>query len=283
MEGDQIMMKKLLSAFSALLFCLSLTLPALAESGGAAKASSGGQIQTNGSSALEWLRDLLFGQRQKTPENMTHQETVAALRNLGIEIPDETVRETEEALAAMILDLKRSGFNRGEQYYDFVLLLLCRLGEGEYDFDTGVWTPTSSQVYAFDAEVWDVEHMYTLFLQGVSSIVPGFECSDVTERITEWSQEEAARIGSTSAEGTTDVAFTLNGRRYERKLAFMGDWFSEEAITWVNEVLAREGFPGKLHMFFDGGQGLILFYGDEAYGEELRKVVPRLFEELFQY
>ena len=63
----------------------------------------------------------------------------------------------------------------------------------------------------------------------------------------------------------------------------MGDWFSEEAITWVNEVLAREGFPGKLHMFFDGGQGLILFYGDDAYGEALRKVVPRLFEEFFQY
>lgn len=275
------MLRKSLFAFLTLFLCLSLTLPALSESGGPAKANSGVQIQAHGSSALEWLRDLLFGKRQKTSENMTHQETVAALRNLGIEIPDETVRETEEALAAMILDLKRSGFNRGEQYYDFVLLLLCRLGEGEYDFDTGIWTPTSSQVYAFDAEVWDIEHMYTLFLQGVSSIVPGFECSDVTERITEWSQEEAAHIGSTSAEGKTDVAFTLNGRHYERKLSFMGDWFSEEAITWVNEVLAQGGFPGKLHMFFDGGQGLILFYGDDAYGEELRKVVPGCLRNFF--
>ncbi len=276
-------MKKKFFVILAILSFLTLTLQALPETGIAEGTNPEIRIKAEGSSGLDWLRELLFGKKQKTPENMTHQETIAALRNLGIEVPDETVRETEKAVADMVLEMKRQGFRRGEQYYDFVLLLLARLGEGEYDYDIGVWTPTSSQVYSFDTEVYDIEHMYALFLQGVSSIVPGFECTDVTEHITVWTEEEAARIGSLSAEGTTDVAFTLNGHRYERQLDFMGDWFSEEAITWVNEVLAREGFPGKLHMFFDGGQGLILFYGDDAYGEELRKVIPRLFEELFQY
>ena len=277
-------MLKRMAGLLAVMICLTLPLKAPCENGGTPE---DGQTQTgsgtNLEDALDWLKNLLFGQKRKTPENMTHQETVTALRNLGIEIPDETVRETEKAVADMVSYWKTAGSDRGEQYYDFVLLLLSRLGEGEYDFETGVWTPTSSQVYSFDTEVYDIEHMYTLFLKGVSSIVPGFECTDVTEHITVRTEEEAARIGSLSAEGTTDVAFTLNGHRYERQLDFMGDWFSEEAITWVNEVLAREGFPGKLHMFFDGGQGLILFYGDDAYGKELRKVVPRLFEELFQY
>ena len=276
-------MKKQIAVLLAAIICLTFPLTALCENTGKPADQPEVSSGTDWEDAFGWLKDLLFGRKQKTPETMTHQETVAALRDLGIEIPDETVRETEEAVAGMISDLKTHGINRGEQYWDFVMLLLARLGEGEYDFDTGAWTPTSSHVYAFDTEVWDIEHMYALFLQGVSSIVPGFACEDVTELITLWDEEEAKQYASSSADGTTSVAFTLNGNRYERQMDYLGDWFSMEAITWVNEVMVQEGFPGKLHMFFDGGQGLILFYGDDAYGEELRKVVPRLFEDLLQY
>lgn len=186
-------MLKRMAVLLAVMICLAPPLNALCENSGPPE---DGQTQTgsgtNLEGALDWLKNLLFGQKRKTPENMTHQETVAALRSLGIEIPDETVRETEKAVADMVSYWKTAESDRGEQYGDFVLLLLSRLGEGEYDYDTGIWTPTSSQVYAFDAEVYDIEHMYALFLQGVSSIVPGFECTDVTEHITVWSEEEAA-------------------------------------------------------------------------------------------
>jgi len=157
------------------------------------------------------------------------------------------------------------------------LTLLSILGAGRFDYDTGVWTATSSDVYAFDAEVFDISHMYALFLQGVSSIVPGFVCTDVTEAIHEWSEAEAAAKGAQAggAEGTTTVRFTLNGRTCERQLAFYGDWFDTAAIDWVNEALTAEGFAGQLYAFSDGGQGLILFYGDEARIEQLKRVIPQ--------
>ena len=36
----------------------------------------------------------------------------------------------------------------------------------------------------------------------------------------------------------------------------------------------QEGFEGRIHACDDNGQGLILFYGDEAYGETLRRIIP---------
>ena len=86
--------------------------------------------------------------------------------------------------------------------------------------------------------------MYALFLQGVSSIVPGVECTDVTEVIDEWSEAEIAAKGllAGGAEGTTTVRFTLNAHIYERQLAFYGDWFDTAAIDWINEVLTAEGY-----------------------------------------
>ena len=96
-------MLKRMAVLLAVMIWLAPPLNALCENGGTPEdgqtpAGSG----ANPEEALDWLKNLLFGQRRKTPENMTHQETVAALRGLGIEIPDETVRETEKAVADMV-------------------------------------------------------------------------------------------------------------------------------------------------------------------------------------
>ena len=215
----------------------------------------------------------LFQEPKQNQEvvGMTHAETVAALRGLGIDVPEETVRKAEQELSQ-----SKQRFSIDEQPWDFALVLLTDLGFGEYNYDTGVWTATSSDVYAFDAEIFDISHMYSLFLQGVSSIVPGFVCADVSEAIDEWDEAElAANSASPGAEGVTTVRFTLNGHPYERRLNFYGDWFDSSAIDWINEVLAAEGFDGRLCAFSDGGQGLILFYGDDARIEQLRQVIPQ--------
>ena len=226
-------------------------------------------VPANAEGPLGWLFGLLAGISQNGAKaGMTHAETVEAFRALGIDVPEETVREAEQSVTRML-----ERFSDEEQPWDFPLMLLGHLGVGEYDFDTGTWTATSSDVYAFDAEIFDIEHMYTLFLQGVSSIVPGFVFTGVTEVIVEWDEEEAGR--QTGAEGTTLVRFTLNGRAYERKLNFYGDWFDTAAIDWINEVLRAEGFEGQLCAFSDGGQGLILFYGDEGRIERLKSVIPQ--------
>ena len=209
------------------------------------------------------------GQNQEVA-GIPHAETVTAFRNLGIDVPEETVREVEQSLTEMY-----ASFSIREEPWDFPLMLLSRLGAGTYDFDTGDWTSTSTDVYSFDAEVFDIDHMYTLFLQGVSSIVPDFICTDVTEVIDGWDEGWDQEWGNGWDEGTTTVRFTLNGHTYERQLSFYGDWFNTEAIDWVNDVLTAEGFDGQLCGFSDGGQGLILVYGDEARIKQLQEVIPQ--------
>ena len=232
----------------------------------------GASVPVHAESAFDQLLRLFAGTGQsREAAGIPHEETVAALRGLGIDVPEETVQEVEQSIADMT-----EMFSLREQPGDFPLMLLSCLGQGTYDFDTGVWTPTSSDVYSFDAEIFDIDHMYTLFLQGVSSIVPGFICTDVTEVIEESYDAEAdPEDFLTGPEGTTTVRFTLNRHTYERQLSFYGDWFNTDAIDWVNEMLTAEGFDGQLCAFSDGGQGLILFYGDEARIEQLEKVIPQ--------
>lgn len=148
---------------------------------------------------------------------------------------------------------------------------------GEYDFNSYTWTPTSSDVYAFDAEVFDIENMYALFLQGIKAIVPGFDCRDVTETLeenrTQPTLEERIEAGGRISEGTKTVSFMLKGHGYQKELDYYGDWFNEEAIAWINDVLEQEGFEGRLYDFFDGGQGIILIYGSEEKAGQLGQLL----------
>ena len=102
--------------------------------------------------------------------------------------------------------------------------------------------------------------------------------SDYFKNTGEIIQKNATLKGAEDINGTnpdiTKVSFTINGHRYGRELFSLGDWFNAEAIGWVNEVLEQEGFDGRIHACDDNGQGLILFYGDEAYGETLRRILP---------
>ncbi len=237
----------------------------------------------SGSSLLDLLGSLLLGSLQKNDSPaLSHQETVDALRDLGIEISDSIILEVEESLDELKQWYTENGLDYTERPSDFTIYLLTTVGMGEYDYETGVWTPSSSEVYSFDAEIFDILNMYRLFLQGVSSIIPGFEPTDIQEHIEENTDSTEIKIPFLTAEGTTTVSFMLNGKRYEHTLDFNGDWFNEDAITWINQVLKEEGFPGRIHSFYDGLQGLILFYGDDEYGKKLKKIVPDPFAGLFR-
>ena len=69
----------------------------------------------------------------------------------------------------------------------------------------------------------------------------------------------------------------LNGKRFEWTVDFYGDWFNDEVISLTNELLKQEGFDGRIHSFYDGGQGMVLLYGDKAYGKKLREIIPQSF------
>ena len=210
---------------------------------------------------------------------MGYDEAAQALRDAGIAIPEETVTETKAWIEAYSL-------NRDF----FASYLLMRVGQGVYDYDTYTWTPTSADVYAFDCEIFNISKMYTDFLQGVASIVPGFAYTDVEETLEEteedgegpdfsdvmgYLEQLMGRLssGGPSSEGTKTVSFQLNGHTYQNELAYYGDWFNEDAVDWINQVLETEGLSGRLYSFNDAGQGLILIYGGPEKAEAVRRVL----------
>ena len=173
---------------------------------------------------------------------MFDRETVKALRELGIDIPDRKLEAFEKNAAGWKKEYDKLGWPMPELD---AISLLGSIGMG--NDDSGVWVQSSANVYAFDAEIYDTDNMYTLFLQGIASIVPGFDPKEVREETREYEmtpeleekREQAAREGRMFAEGTTTVSFLLNGHRYERIFGFFGDWFDDTAISWINEVLKK--------------------------------------------
>lgn len=265
--------KRISALVLAMLLLLSAVSCVLAEGNDASPASA----QPENKEYLEPLMDILKSllPKRKPAEvrpQPNHEETVAALRGLGIEIPDAVAAGIEEWMDNEKQALEEDGYTYSETEYEFPLLLLFAVGAGEYDYDTWTWTPSSSDIYAFDAEVFDISRMYTDFLAGISAIVPGFEPMEITEEISEDGGEPDWSDLLNASEGTTSVSFALNGKRFERELDYYGDWFNTEAIDWVNEILAEQGFEGRIYCLFDGGQGLILYYGDDLLDAKIRAI-----------
>ena len=143
-------------------------------------------------------------------------------------------------------------------------LLLCE-GVGVYDYDTLTWTPSSEQIYVFDAEFFNIEGMYTEFLQGVQSIMPDAQITDVREDLSGMNAH---------FEGKRKVFFDFNGYSYVVTLTSEGDWLNAEIIDFLNQVLKVEGFEKRLYIVSDGwDQMVFLFYGSEAEAAALRRLL----------
>lgn len=209
------------------------------------------QPRTSGS----WLQQLL--------KPATDAALLDSLRSLEICIPQELAATLRQELDSQHAELHLPPVTSQE----YALQLLMVLGMGEFDPEDDSWTPTSSELYAFDTEFYDIDTMYTLFLKGVSAIVPGFTPTEITE----------TPIEDCEASGIKIVSLSLNGHSYQHDLTYQGDWFDGDAIAWVNDVLRQEGFPGQLYACFDGLQGILLLYGDADRAEkviELLEIAP---------
>lgn len=139
---------------------------------------------------------------------------------------------------------------------------LISLGLGRYD-EQNQWQPLSDKVYAFDAEIDDVEHMYTDFLQRIQTIIPGFVAADISEDLSGMTGEV-----DDSAEPWTDgkrsFSFRCNGHAYTCELDSQCDWFNPEAFTFLKNVLKKEGFSGNLGIInMMEIQGALVTYGSK--------------------
>ena len=151
--------------------------------------------------------------------------------------------------------------------------LLLDLGLGDYDYDTGDWTPRSTRVYAFDAEVFDIDHMYTLFLKGVQTIVPDIEITNIREDLSGMTEEMTVSDDHMMLDGTRSVSFTCNGHEYSIELESYGDWFNEKMFSFMDQVLEKENCPLKLYELQAQMQFVIVVYCSEELCGQLKTLI----------
>lgn len=123
------------------------------------------------------------------------------------------------------------------------------------------WTPSSSQVYAFDMEILDVANMYSDFFKGITAINNNeFEITDI---------EEDMGIGSEDLGiGIRNVTFRYNGTSYQFHAKAMYDWFDGSIIGYMNKVFKKENNPNRLYYMTDGYQELIVFYCSDEWAAD---------------
>ncbi len=219
-----------------------------------------------------------------TPDLSAEEQARQHLAKLGIEISAETLEayraQTAESLAYLqsLPDMPQEWLDHMSQRSTNVRAiareLLIYVGTGDENYDTGEWTPASTRVYAFDAEVFDVDRMYARFLQGVDVIVPDAAFTDVTETI-----HAAAPLLSLFSDGTRTVSFLCNGHPYTLTLQSQSDWIDPAVIGKVNAVLEQEGCAGRLYEVAAGwDQMVILVYGTEPWARKLDAALGGSFE-----
>lgn len=141
-----------------------------------------------------------------------------------------------------------------KRWNELVYSDLFRKAMGDYNWDTGEWKPLTDKMYAFDAEVFDVENMYTLCLQGIQAIVRDIEVTDVTEDLSGMT-EEMTSVNypyEPMTDGVRSVSFKCNGHEYSVTMTSYGDWINAEFFDFMNQVLEKENCPKRLWLLGDG-------------------------------
>ena len=211
---------------------------------------------------------------------------IEKLRQLGFDLDEQVLQEIESQTAAFLSGMMDNPEIPDEikQYYQrqyesdnqTMFDILLNLGMGEFNEATGEWMPKSNQVYAFDAEVFDVEHMYTLFLQGVQSIVPDVVISDIQEDL---SQMTDGMIPSETVEwmqtdGKRTVSFICNDHPYSIELESWGDWINVGMLDYMNDVLEKEGCPNRLHVIsHEMDQLVMLIYSTQERADMIKPLI----------
>ena len=188
-----------------------------------------------------------------------------ALENQGYPVSDDAFAMAVEQINTMQDLYARAGIQATVTQHDMVYQLLLCEGIGEYDYDAMVFTPTSDKIYVFDAEFFNIEGMYTEFLQGVQAILPDAQITAVREDLSGMNEY---------LEGSRKVFFEFNGHSYVVTLKSQGDWLNAEIIDFLNKVLTTEDLPGRLHIVSDAyDQMVFLIYGTEEEAASLRLLI----------
>lgn len=190
--------------------------------------------------------------------HLTGEELAARFEKLGIEGFDE------DMVAEM--EVYWSEFSEEDLYYmDKVADVLWGIGMGEFDEETGDFSPSSHDVYAADVEYFYTDYMYTEFLMGVAALGDGeLEFTDISENMD--------AVDCDAGRGTRTVSFTWNEESYTIEADVWDDWFDVSVANELNDIISKNNDSDKqLYFGYDGYQWLFVFYCDKAWAEEFQK------------
>ena len=197
-----------------------------------------------------------------------HPQLRAELEALGFQIEDEAYQAAIQSYTEYIQEIDSLGlmddFYLSKEFFAHTLLI--NLGMGSYAEETWAWTPSSDQIFAFDAEVFSVETMYTDFMNGVQAIVDDADFTEISEDYSGLDE---------NLEGIRSVSFNCNNRPYTLNMQSMGDWINLNGILpFVNRVLAEQGCSGQLDVISDPFDQIILIvYGSSERTATLRTLI----------
>lgn len=182
---------------------------------------------------------------------MSYQELAAVLTELGIEtVSEKNLEEMEQQYREMPAELYAA--------LDKMKMLLAAIGRGDYDLETGEWTPDSEQIYSFDLEAFDAGNMYTIFLQRIAVISGGeLEFNNISE--------DTGKVNYEQGTGIQTVTFELNGKTYIFEAEVNHDWYDTRILDFLNEILKQEKNGKQLYFMGDGYQECIVFYCTEKW------------------
>ncbi|MBR4359766.1 MAG: hypothetical protein IKP32_04035 [Clostridia bacterium] len=211
---------------------------------------------------------------------------IEKLRQLGFDVDDQILLEIKNQTTAFMSEtaanpsipdqIKQMFQSKYESDNQTMFDILLNLGMGDYDYDTGEWTPKSSQVYAFDAEVFDIARMYTLFLQGVQSIVPDVVISDIQEDLSQLTDEmiPSETWEWMQTDGKRSVSFVCNNHPYSIELESWGDWINMNILDFMNEVLEKEGCPNRLYVIsHELDQIVMMIYSTQERADMIKALI----------
>ena len=187
----------------------------------------------------------------KVNNDLSFEQINDVLREIGIiDIQKEKIEQLQEHYNSIPIDYR----------IDKMLFILSNIGHGDYNFETGEWKSTSKYIYSFDAEAYDLNKMYTLLFDGISSITNG---EVVFSNIVEDSQNAYYE----NNDDIQKIFFELNGEKYAYDAIVNDDWIDIRLLNYVNRILEEQNYSKQFYFMSDGYQDCIIFYCNKNWAD----------------
>lgn len=178
-------------------------------------------------------------------------EKIAVIESLGIVFPETLENEI------------RADSGLDEEFMDYPVLLSW-LGFGWYNSVREEFVPYGDDVFAFDAEMWDLSGDYIRLLEAVARISDG-------EVTVENCSAEITGVFWEYGLGRQVIRFTMNGTERTFRAKIRSDWMDVGIIKYLNRCLEKDGSPRRVWCMYDMGQGFVVFCETQEWAENFEK------------